>query len=271
MERTHYEILEVSPTASPEAIRGTYKFLTQKWHPDRNPDQRELAEQITKALSAAYFVLSDPIRRRQYDKTLGDQFRSSRVIRENAASQGFSSRTEVPLTGAQNSVPEWDRWSPNSAYRDVAPSMVERRRRRGKAPRWIEGVSGGLLGIVLLLSGASGAFKWIQNLNQNARAQTVTSQAAENNKAQQFYSGRERCVSAVQSRVAPEQVLDVTYDEHYGLTSRLPIPSFPEDGLEPTTTGYRSPINADIGGRTVSFECYLDKNYQVISLSYMGG
>ncbi|MDR3417064.1 MAG: J domain-containing protein [Nevskia sp.] len=70
MKRTHYDVLEVSPRASPEAIKGAYKFLLQKWHPDKNPGQQAQAEQIARELNDAYEVLSDPERRRAYDAIL---------------------------------------------------------------------------------------------------------------------------------------------------------------------------------------------------------
>lgn len=68
---THYEILNVRRDASPEVIRAAYKALAQKYHPDRNssPD----AARIMKEVNLAYEVLSDPVRRRQYDDTLSDE------------------------------------------------------------------------------------------------------------------------------------------------------------------------------------------------------
>ncbi len=68
-----YEELEVSRAASAEAIRGAYKHLVQKWHPDRHPEDREIAEQKTRALNEAYGVLSDPELREEYDNWLRSQ------------------------------------------------------------------------------------------------------------------------------------------------------------------------------------------------------
>ena len=70
VERTHYDTLEVSPKASLEAIKGAYRFLCQKWHPDKNPQGRAEAEQVTRSLNEAYAVLSDPERRAAYDALL---------------------------------------------------------------------------------------------------------------------------------------------------------------------------------------------------------
>lgn len=74
--RTHYDNLQVSENASQEVIRGAYKFLSQKWHPDKNPDQRARAERITRILNDAYAVLSDPQRRREHDRWIADQRRA---------------------------------------------------------------------------------------------------------------------------------------------------------------------------------------------------
>ncbi len=44
--RSYYDILEVSPSASDEVIRGAYKYLVQKWHPDKNG---ELTREVHRA------------------------------------------------------------------------------------------------------------------------------------------------------------------------------------------------------------------------------
>lgn len=61
-----YKILGVRPTASPEAIKRAYHRLARTNHPDVNsaPD----AEERMKAFNRAYEILSDPERRRQYDR-----------------------------------------------------------------------------------------------------------------------------------------------------------------------------------------------------------
>ena len=76
----HYEILEVSPNASPEVIRAAYKSLMQRYHPDRNPDSAETAEHAI-LIGQAYEMLSDPDRRAAYDiklKQISDYLSDSR-------------------------------------------------------------------------------------------------------------------------------------------------------------------------------------------------
>jgi curved DNA-binding protein CbpA len=66
--RTHYDNLQVKETASDEVIKGAYRYLSQKWHPDRNPHNEQEAERILKVINQAYAVLSDPIKRKEHDE-----------------------------------------------------------------------------------------------------------------------------------------------------------------------------------------------------------
>ncbi len=66
----YYELLGADPKAGSEEIRQVYREKLKEWHPDKNPDRIEEAEEITKTLNAAYHVLSDPERRKNYDRML---------------------------------------------------------------------------------------------------------------------------------------------------------------------------------------------------------
>ncbi len=61
-----YKILEVDKDASLEEIKKSYRKLSMKYHPDRNPDDKK-AEEKFKELSVAYSTLSDPQKRKEYD------------------------------------------------------------------------------------------------------------------------------------------------------------------------------------------------------------
>lgn len=72
MGNTLYDLLEVSPNASPEVIKAAYRQLALKYHPDKQPDarSRQRAEERMKQINAAYEILSDPARRAEYDRHL---------------------------------------------------------------------------------------------------------------------------------------------------------------------------------------------------------
>ncbi|KAJ3189364.1 hypothetical protein HDU85_002993 [Gaertneriomyces sp. JEL0708] len=64
----YYATLGVSKDATDEEIKKAYRRLALKWHPDKNPDKREEAEQNFKLVCEAYEVLSDPQKRSVYDR-----------------------------------------------------------------------------------------------------------------------------------------------------------------------------------------------------------
>ncbi len=63
----YYERLGIDRKASSEEIRSAYRKLALKYHPDRNPDDKE-AETKFKSISEAYDVLSDEKKRPLYDQ-----------------------------------------------------------------------------------------------------------------------------------------------------------------------------------------------------------
>lgn len=66
-KRDYYEILEVSRSSSQDEIKKAYRKVAMKYHPDRNPGDKE-AEEKFKEAAEAYEVLSDPDKRSQFDR-----------------------------------------------------------------------------------------------------------------------------------------------------------------------------------------------------------
>jgi hypothetical protein len=99
--RTHYDNLQVAETASEEVIKGAYKYLSQKHHPDKNPQNRAEAERISQLINDAYAVLSDPQRRREHDEWI----RQERTAQKSAPGQPSNTESS-PAPATPTVTPE---------------------------------------------------------------------------------------------------------------------------------------------------------------------
>ena len=66
----YYDLLGIEPKASPQEIKQAYLNKIKEWHPDKNPARSEEAEEKTKVLNQAYYILGDAERRKNYDRML---------------------------------------------------------------------------------------------------------------------------------------------------------------------------------------------------------
>ena len=69
----HYRILGLQRDASEADIKKAYRTLALKWHPDKNPDNKDLAEKKFKEIGNAFKVLSDPNDRAHFDRYGDDE------------------------------------------------------------------------------------------------------------------------------------------------------------------------------------------------------
>ncbi|NXC40944.1 DNJB8 protein, partial [Penelope pileata] len=105
----YYKVLGVHRSASQDDIRKSYRKLALKWHPDKNPTNKEEAEKKFKAVAEAYEVLSDPQKRSLYDGSVEE----SRSHRGRGATEGHNSFFDTTHIFQD----------PNEIYRDVFGGM----------------------------------------------------------------------------------------------------------------------------------------------------
>ena len=104
-ERDYYQVLGIPRTASPDDIKKAYRRLARQYHPDLHTGQRKTEmEERFKELSTAYEVLSDPDKRKKYDR-YGPRWQEAeayeRARQEAGAGAGFAGRSEGGFSGFQ--------------------------------------------------------------------------------------------------------------------------------------------------------------------------
>lgn len=95
--KNYYTVLGVSEQSSQEEIKKAYRRLAKKYHPDTNPDGKEIFEEIGKA----YQVLGDEEKRKQYDESRKQGGRSSHEKKgqKGQARQAYQRRPLNPGEG----------------------------------------------------------------------------------------------------------------------------------------------------------------------------
>lgn len=79
---TYYDILNLSPRATDEDVRRAYRALALRWHPDRNPQNRDAATRYTAMLNTAYAHLRTAPQRKAYDRHLITLIQKRRAAQE---------------------------------------------------------------------------------------------------------------------------------------------------------------------------------------------
>jgi curved DNA-binding protein len=95
MTSTHYSTLGLDRKATLSQIRAAFRILAAEHHPDRHAGSEEAVRQMQE-LNAAYETLSDPYRRRLYDRDLDAEARQSRT-RTGKAERNISQDAHLPL------------------------------------------------------------------------------------------------------------------------------------------------------------------------------
>ena len=91
MDKKLYEVLEINKYSSQEEIKKAYKKMAMKWHPDRNPHNKEIAEEKFRKINHAYRVLTDKNKKKfvNYENDIFENFykyinknKSQKIIKE---------------------------------------------------------------------------------------------------------------------------------------------------------------------------------------------
>lgn len=117
---THYDNLKVSRHAPQEVIRASYKALSQKYHPDKNPGDEKSAR-IMAVVNTAYNVLSDPVRRKEHDEWIASEEWEVEWLESSSAKEGQPRK--------------------NGEHGEAQPGARPRRKRLWRDPRWWLGLS----------------------------------------------------------------------------------------------------------------------------------
>jgi molecular chaperone DnaJ len=92
-KRDYYEVLGIGPDASAEEIKKAYHRLAFQCHPDRNWKSEE-AHKKMEEINEAYAVLSDPIKRREYDLPRGYGIRVPKFKQGSKVKIGINSPSQ---------------------------------------------------------------------------------------------------------------------------------------------------------------------------------
>ncbi|EER01512.1 hypothetical protein Pmar_PMAR027018 [Perkinsus marinus ATCC 50983] len=124
--KDYYSVLGVSRNASQDDIKKAYRKQAMKWHPDRNPDKRDAAEERFKNIGEAYQTLGDESKRRQYDafdngsSPYGGGASTRRPTGPSAGTSGPFPGTSGPFPGssgfARGGFPDSEGFTQGNAY-----------------------------------------------------------------------------------------------------------------------------------------------------------
>ena len=90
-----YEVLNVKPTATKDEIRKAYRALARKYHPDANPNNKA-AEEKFKQINDAYTILSDEVKKADYDRGQSRTKQSQTAGSTKTAAKPKTRRTSNP-------------------------------------------------------------------------------------------------------------------------------------------------------------------------------
>ncbi len=111
---TYYQILGVQPTATKQEITKAFHKLALRWHPDKNLNNTEEANEQFKLIGEAFETLRDEQRRRDYDTHLAAQNQTAQPSQRQRRHHGRRRRrhqaaAQEESSQAQEEAPQWER------------------------------------------------------------------------------------------------------------------------------------------------------------------
>lgn len=108
-EKDHYSVLQVGEDASTDEIKAAYRRLALEHHPDRagDPQATERMQQINEA----YAVLSDPIKRKEYDQERANEFQKALAAFDGDRPEEKDADPTQEIVVSQVRVEKWKVWA----------------------------------------------------------------------------------------------------------------------------------------------------------------
>ena len=125
-QEDHYSLLGVPFTATHTEITRAYRRAMKRAHPDRQrPERRAGYEELARRLNAAYAILSDPLKRQTYDRTIRQQVIQDQIMsRYVGGFQSFDERPGPAMAPRRRELTETERRERIAADRQASMTLV---------------------------------------------------------------------------------------------------------------------------------------------------
>ncbi|WXK24296.1 J domain-containing protein (plasmid) [Mycetohabitans endofungorum] len=134
--RTLYDILGVTPHATPAELKAAWRRAAMKWHPDRNRGREHYAQAQFQQINDAYVALTNPLCRAEYDLALHASVR-------RIAPQSHGKHRPAPLW-------RWSQWARLFLRNARMAPRARRAVRRVSRSHWMAGIGTAIAAAVLI-------------------------------------------------------------------------------------------------------------------------